>query len=256
MKSKKMREYIALGVLGLVLVIAVVSVISGNQPKPASSKPAGTAQAAKPVVPEEKPADNSTEWVLKQQTRIANLVGEVKGGRNPFKDLLMPVAAATTTPLPPVKVEPVKNQGESLPSWSTGLLPALDFIVIEKPVKLKYISEQEATHAVKAATGDITVTAVKNTRIVKLRGAEEAMPAALEAIARIDLAPDFQLRGVITTSSANFAVISVQGKTYSLYEGDTIQELGWTVTRITSADVTLRKKQYDPVVTRLAGGKA
>jgi len=257
--TKKTREYIALGVLGVVLIIAVISVIRSNQPKPSTRarKPEGTAQAAaKPRTPEKQPAAGSMEWVSKQQSRIASLVGEVKGGRNPFKDLMMPVETAAATPPPRQQTEPVKDPGGALPSWPSISMPALDFIMIEKPVKLKYISARDAARVVKEAANAVTVSAVKNTRAVRLRGPEEAMPDALAAIARVDVAPDFQLRGVITTSAANFAVISVQGKTYSLYEGDTIPELGWTVTRITPADVTLRKGQYDPVVKRLAGGIA
>jgi hypothetical protein len=254
-KSKQAREYIALGVLVLVLVIAVVSFVRGNQSKPAPAEAKSTTQAKKPDAPEKKTAANSADWVEAQKSRVSGLVGEVKGGRNPFKDLLMPVQTVTAPP-PPRKPEPGKEPDVKYPSWPSGILP-IDYLVVEQPVKLKYISWEEAAQAVKAAAGNaVTLHAIKNTRIVKLRGAEEAMPDALEAIAGIDVAPDFQLRGVITTSTANFAVISVQGKTYSLYEGETIPALGWTVTRITPVDVTLRKGHYDPVVKRLAGGKA
>jgi len=264
-KSKKTREYIALGGLGLVLIIALASFLKGNQAKPSTTKAPVAPQVQQIATPEEMQAANSAAWVEtpESQGRItAGLVAEVQGGRNPFKDLLMPLsvsapapAARSSRPLSS-SLPPIPRAGEpfgTLPA--VGPMPLLPLDAV-KSVRLKYLAWQEAAQVVKAAASDITVSTIKNPRILQLRGPEESMPAALDAITRIDAAPNFQLRGVITTSSANFAVISVQEKTYSLYEGDTIPALGWTVTRITPASVTLQRGHYDPVVIRLAGGKA
>ena len=141
-----------------------------------------------------------------------------------------------------------------------GSLPPLE-LETEQTVKLHWISWQDAAAALKQENiTDVTVSPGRKAGTARFSGPEVSVRDALDnIIARLDAeppAPDFQLRGVITTASANMAVISVNGKTYSLYQGDVIPGLGWTVKTVTPASVTLTKKGYTAVTRRLAGGKA
>ncbi|MHB0935850.1 MAG: hypothetical protein ACYDCO_02125 [Armatimonadota bacterium] len=265
--NKQTREYIALGVLLVVLAIAIVFFLQSNKPKPVTkNQPAETKQEKKVTPASSQTAANSRSWVTDEKARIPGLIDEVRGGRNPFKDLMMPVMAegpesspnATPSPLP----GPIIPTGadRSIGNINQGSLPPLE-LETEQTVTLRWISwQQAATVLKKEGITDVTVSPGKKAGTARFSGPEVSVRDALDnIIARLDVeppAPDFQLRGVITTASANMAVISVSGKTYSLYQGDTIPGVGWTVKEVTASSVTLTKKGYTAVTRRLAGGKA
>jgi len=259
--TKQTREYIALGVLLAVLVVAAVIFVRSNQPAPTRPRPQTTTSKPKPKS-NDKPVTSSAVWVEKQQDRIPGLVAEVQGGRNPFQSLLMPVGPIGPTPGPSPNPEP-------RPGSPSGPLPGPDIIPpgpdaglinVAQPVKLAWITRQDAAAALKKeGISDVTVSPGNKPGMAILSGPEMSVMDAQSLIAKLDVEPpppDFQLRGVITTASSRFAVITVNGKTYSLYEGEKIPLLGWTVTRITPADVTLKKGRLKPVTRRLAGGNA
>lgn len=262
--NKQTREYIALGVLLTVLAIAIVFFLQSSKPKPVPQKPPDTKTEQRKATPAaSKTATNSKNWVAEQGDRIPSLIAEVKGGRNPFKDLQMPVVAdAPKTPEPiGNRPDPIPVRGEQYGRLSSmGNEGALS-IDVEKTITLSWISWQDAAAALKKeGITDVTVSQGRKAGTARFKGPEVSVQDALDnIIARLDTeppAPNFQLRGVITTASTNMAVISVNGKTYSLYQGDMIPGLGWTLQKVTPASVTLTKKGYTPVTRRLAGGKA
>lgn len=258
--NKQTREYIALGVLLVILGITIVFFLQGNKPQqPANAK---TQQAKKATPAASKTTVNSSGWVAQEQARIPSLVAEVQSGRNPFKDLMAPASAPKPAPAPTGgQSAPIPPGGELYGRQPSGFSDGPLQVDIERTVKLKWITWQDAAAALKRENiTDVTVTPGKQPGTARLQGPEVSVLDALDnIIARLDVeppAPDFQLRGVITTTSANMAVISVDGKTYSLYQGETIPGVGWTVKTVTPTSVTLTKKGYTSVTRRLAGGKA
>jgi len=260
--NKQSREYIALGVLLAVLGIAIVFFLQGNKPPQTTKPPASTrTEQAKATPASSKTTANSKSWVTDEKARIPGLVAEVQGGRNPFKDLMAPAPAPDPTPAPRTGGDPIPHGGQlygrQSPEYPGGPLQ----IDVERTITLEWITWQDAAAALKQENiTDVIVTPGKKSGTARFKGPEISVLDALDnVIARLDVeppAPDFQLRGVITTASANMAVISVNGKTYSLYQGDMIPGVGWTVTTVTPASVTLTKKGYTAVTRRLAGGKA
>jgi len=262
--NKQTREYIALGVLLTVLAIAIVFFLQSSKPKPVVQKPPDTkTEQRKAKAVSSKAAINSKNWVAEQEDRIPSLIAEVKGGRNPFKDLQMPAVVEEPTAPPPVtrqQSDPIPPSGQLYGRSSTGPDGPLP-IDVEKIITLRWINWRDAAAALKKeGITDVTVSAGRKAGTARFSGPEVSVRDALDnIIARLDVeppAPDFQLRGVITTASANMAVLSVNGKTYSLYQGDIIPGLGWTLQKVTPSSVTLKKKGYTSVTRRLAGGKA
>jgi len=242
----------------VVLIVMVVFTFKGQNappPKPADASANQTAaegseSAPQPVPP---PADtagsSSVDWL--DPSRVAMTVLEVKGGRNPFENLMAP-----PPPVPPSTQAP--KPGPIIPKAGERPLPLPndDFTETSKTVKLQWISWQQFAATMKTQIPSLTVTAGKPGE-AKLSGLTPDVHDAMVALPSIDVAPPtppFVLVGVIADTTKRYAVITLNGKSYSLYEGESFAD-GWTVSRITSTEVILQKGKLNTSL-RLAGGKA
>jgi hypothetical protein len=91
---------------------------------------------------------------------------------------------------------------------------------------------------------------------ITITGPDPDFGQAVELVGKLDVAPpppNFVLSGVIITPRLHYAAINVDGRYYTLLEGESMPDLGWTVKQITPTRVTLTKgKQH--VELRLSGG--
>lgn len=268
--SKQVRDGLLLG-LALV-VLTVVAFITFKSPsaspgKPSAPRPAAAAGARKGTKAAATPDDMT--WV--NTVRLGSAIGEVQGGRNPFDDLLptgsnTPGRATRTTPAPRPASRPAPGAARTPPAagsftipdqYASGMLPPVAETLTQS-VSVKWLSLPELKSALAKEKLMVTVAPAKPADTYALSGPRDDVLNAVALLPDIDVAPpvpEFTLTGVITTPSERFAVISVNGKTYSMYEHEKIPELGWTVKKITATVVTMQKgKQTIPI--RLGGGKA
>lgn len=170
--------------------------------------------------------------------RLNDVVNEVKGGRDPFEDLLTP---------PPVIIPPTDSMVRPLPSDNGTVkpLPALDDNISQK-VTLFWLTAGELRKLL--ANEGFRLIKVKsvsaNSHTVTLTGLRVDVDDALKIIRETDKEPPkpkFRLIGVLKSSDKNFVVLAVNGQQYELFEGDTINKLGWSVAAINDSGVRLTK---------------
>ncbi len=260
--NKQTREAIFLSVAILALIILAVYTFHGMSgstatPKPAAPDANAAAQASSDTTqspasttsptPATRASDNGkVTWL--DETRLPELVGEVQGGRNPFMDLIVPTSSPTPTP-----TRRIANDGGTPDIPKTpNELPKL---TLRKT--LNWITP-EALAAAFTAEKLKTVDMISGSRPnqVVIKGYEPEFSQAVEIINEKDVPPPiphFILSGVIATPTQRLAVVLLDGKQYSLLEGESIPTLGWTATRITPTGVNLTKGKLSTEL-RLSGG--
>lgn len=267
--SKQTRDGIVLGSLLLVLVVVAIFVLRPSSAE--TSKPKTTRVTAKKDQKKGEAKDRPDDMSWVDDLRLGSAIGEVSGGRNPFDDLL---PSGTTTPgrVSREEAKPTPPsatpQATPLPTGTLvpdqpgmGTLPPLTAAADEpvaQPVKTQWVTLAEVKALIAKEKLGVTIAPTKTANTFTLSGPRQDVEDATAAIADVDVeppTPEFVLNGVITSANTRFAVISVDGSTYSLYEGEKIPALGWTVTQITATGVVMKKgKQSKPI--RLGGGKA
>lgn len=255
MNMTKPVQAIVLASAIVILIVMVIFTFRGQNNNPTvpkndnpSTKEAtadGNDNTAQPNPPPEASA-SGVDWL--DSSRVAMTVLEVKGGRNPFENLM-----ASSPPPPEVKPAP-PSKNPIIPA--NGDQPLPDFTETSKTVTLHWISWQQLAAKMKAQIPSLTVTA-GNSGQAKLKGLTPDVNDAMAALPSIDVAPPippFALVGVIADTTKRYAVITLNGKSFSLYEGESFAD-GWTVMRITPTGVILQKGKLNTSL-RLAGGKA
>ncbi len=269
--TKQLRDGVLLGVALVVLVVVAYLTLKGNgAPATASTRTsAAAADPAKDAGEKKQAVPDDMSWV--DPLRLGSAIGEVQGGRNPFEDLL---PTGSTTPgrathqsAAPVPPRPASGAGTasrfSVPDGHAsglmggGTLPPLE-TPVQQPVTVQWITRADLEKALAKERLAVKVLLTRQQGTYTLSGPRDDVQEARAMVAELDVAPpvpDFVLTGVITTPVARYAVITVAGTTYSLYEGETVPALGWTVAKITATGVEMVKgKQHAPI--RLGGGKA
>ena len=255
--SKQARNTITLSLaLVILLVVAIITVSANKGPSVPKTTPT---KARKPAETAAKTAAaDSLAWV--DNTRLNVIVSETQGGRDPFTDLLMP-AAIEVTPSPRPTPLPIPRAGEGMGTLPGSAPFGPESVPLEETVSqgitLKWIDRLTLVKALEKEGLAIDVQPGKSSGQVTLKGYQidvEQAAALAQDLDKEPPVPAFVLTGIITTATSRFAVITVEGQTYSLYEGETVPGMGWTVARIAPVGVTLTKgKQSVPL--RLTGGK-
>lgn len=255
--NKQSREAIVLaGTMAILLIIAIFTfkgMMGGSAATPAPPAPAEETSTSAKKTPV-KVADNNGNVPWLDNNRVPRLVEEVKGGRNPFLNLLMDKEKPSTPPAP----TPPSTPHTPTASPGPGSMPFQPSdIKLSCTRTLQWTTPQVLAQEFKAASlPDITLAAGKAPRQIVLSGYSPEYEKAVEIIKQTDVPPPiphFVLAGVITTPSQRFAAILLDGKQYSLLDGESIPGLGWTVKRITPTGVTLTKG-VQSVQLRLSGG--
>jgi len=254
MNNNKPKSSNVLVLAGCMAVLVLVAIFTfkpgGDQPAP----PAQTGQAAGDTTPKPTPAADSKlakageagiSWL--EASRLPKIEGEVKGGRNPFVDLMLPskpiVHQGSTPPVVPPPVTPPKPPVDT-PTQLT----------LTKT--LEWTTHEVLTKAFEKENLVVELRAGKRANQVVLSGYPPDFDRAVELIKNLDVPPPippFVLSGVVITPSVHLAVISLNGKQYSLVEGDTIPGLKWTVKQVDATSVTLTNGRQSKAL-RLSGG--
>ena len=258
--KKQTRDAVILSVaLVALLVVAIVTIrgMQGDQvpaPVPATTNvaapptPTAPATANKPAAPAEA---GTLPWI--DDTRLSNIVTEVKGGRNPFIDLTLPKSPESNTPVPSTtKVTPPEVTTPAEPNpIEPDMNPPLNLVKT-----LNWTTPEVLAARFAQAKLNVNLTPTGRPDQVKLEGYSPDFERAVEIINALDVAPPipkFVLSGVIATPTQRLAVVLLDGKQYSLLEGESIPELGWIVTKITPTGVNLTKGKLSTKL-RLSGG--
>jgi hypothetical protein len=246
--NKVIRDAAILGVLVIVLVIVGISqfkqIGTSPTPKPAK-KPAEGQQAAatgKTLTSTPAPADEqgSGKVVWHSAARVVNILDEVAGGRDPFNNLLvatMPPADLTPedTPTPPEK-EP-----DPFP-FPSGDNSGFEPVEHKKTVALAWVKPEILAKAFSERNLLVNLAAGKKGDEVVLTGTSPDFEEAVQVIAALDVpppVPNFKLSGIIDSQRERFVAISLDGKMYTLTEGETIPNKGWKVKKITTTGVVM-----------------
>ncbi len=276
--SKQTIQVLILVVLMLFLIIYAVmqpGVLGGSKPadqaKPTANETAKTADdnAADPAgdVKVDRKKGNPADLLWIDTERLAGVVTEVKGGRDPFEDLLIPEKIvlennAANNPANNAANNPANNPANNaannpannpLPSGNGDVspLPSPDDNISQQ-VKLFWLTASDLRKLLKIegfkinqGTNGLRIKAINdNSHTVTLTGLRVDVDDALKIINASDKEPPkpkFRLIGILKTSNKNFVVLAVEGQQYELYEGDTINKLGWSVAAINASGVRLTK---------------
>jgi len=185
---------------------------------------------------------NPLAWVRSE--RLPNLIAEVRGGRDPFKDLRLP------PPAPPAS-SPIPARGDKV-----NPLP-LSEPKVRRNVPLDGVELAELQKAYGQAGLAVTASASAAPGIVTLAGTKSDLMHALDILKEQQALaiPPFVLVGVMVMNGhRNYALITAGNKQYGVYEGESLPDVGWTVHRITSTGVMLVRGTQN-LQLRLAGGK-
>lgn len=265
--TKQTRDAIILGSALLILIVLAVSQFKATgitAPPPANAN--GIATKDEPITANAKRDANPVAWV--ENARLPQALDEVKRGRDPFKDLLLPPKPPPYTvprPTPPLPMMPAPNSAQAQPGNpipATGEnagrlsdpLPLAADTTVTRP--LAWLTLDALENALTADGLGITVSRTK-AGTVALTGSPDDVARAVELLRRLDVPPPpppFVLAGAITTPTERYVAITLNGRYYSLFEGETMPDLGWTVKTITSTGAILVKGKQR-VELRLAGGK-
>jgi hypothetical protein len=266
--SKQTRDGIVLGTLLLVLVVVAFFVLRPSSAQSPKSKTTASTAKKDSKHREAKSTPDDMTWA-EDTLRLGSAIGEVSGGRNPFDDLLpsgtnTPGRASREVAKLPASTEPrpvVLPSGPLVPDRpGMGTLPPLTVPEepVAQPVKTHWVTLAEVKALIAREKLGVRIEPTKKADTFTLSGPRQDVEDAAAAIADGDgepPVPEFVLTVAITSAHTRFAVITVGGTTYSLYEGEKIPALGWTVTQITATGVVMKKgKQSKPI--RLGGGKA
>lgn len=227
-KENKVKEIVILSVLILVLVIvAVVQLSPDKNSSNAGTKPDSTSgqeqTAAAPTTSsttdapaKEKNTTFTLAWV--DEHRLSTLTKEVVEGRDPFRDPLAPIINASA-------LSGTMNYGQK-PSDNSmnGKAGAIADLIP------------------KGFDSSGRYTGTKPSQITPWA------PAVQDT-------PKFNLSGIISTSRQRYASLMVDGRYYTLLEGESIPALGWTVADIESYYVIM-KKDTQSLTLRLSGGSS
>lgn len=265
--TKQTRDAIILGSALLILIGVAVSQFKATgitSPAPANAN--GTAKKEQSVTASTKREANPVAWV--ENARLPQALDEVKSGRDPFKDLLLPPKPSPYTtpkptaplPIPPSTntaqvqpVNPIPAAGENTGRLTDPLPLAMDTTVT---CPLAWLTIGALENALNAEGLGIIVARTKADKVT-LTGSPDDVARAVELLKRLDVPPPpppFVLAGVITTPTERYVAITLNGRYYSLFDGESMPDLGWTVKTITSTGVILVKGKQR-VELRLAGGK-
>ncbi len=256
---KQAQQAIILGILVVVLGVVFFFSAKGSNPTPPPPPPKSTeatnAAGQHPAGPTKKrKAPEKLEWVLlKVKTgQIDTLVADAKGDRNPFQNLLPPPPQANAQPrgtTPPGNIiPPDKDNSPFMP-------PPIQIVTLVKT--LVYTTVDAVKQAVEKAGLNVQVTAGMRSNQIRIKGTKPEYDEAVALVNTLDTPPPpppFVLTGIITTPTVRYAAITLGGKFYSLFEGESMPDTGWTVTRITPSEVSLMKKTQF-MKLRLSGGK-
>ena len=276
--TKQTRDGLLLGVALLVLFIVAYLTLKGNDTTPTAPPVAQTPPAAN----RERPATETNDemaapgvrgmnargsalamamklrtsrlhaaspldpndplaWVRPE--RIPQLVAEVRGGRDPFKDLRLPP--------PPAPASMATHDDKKLKP-----LPATE-AQHSKMVALEGVAPDALQKACAQAGLAVTVHEAARPDMVALTGTKSELARAMEILKDQQLLaiPPFVLVGVMVMNGyRNYALLTAGDKQYGVYEGDLLPDVGWTVRKITSTSVSLVRGTQQ-LQLRLAGGK-
>lgn len=256
---KQTQQAIILGVLVVVLGIVFYFSAKGSNPTPPPPPPPNSAAATsaadqRPAGPAKtRKAPEKLEWVLlKVKTgQIDTLVADAKGDRNPFQNLLPPPPQANAQPQTITPSNPIIPPGKDI----APLMPPMPIFTLMKT--LVYTTVDAVKQAVEKAGLNVQVTAGMRPNQVRIKGTKPEYDEAVALMKTLETPPPpppFVLTGIITTPTVRYAAITLGGKFYSLFEGESMPDTGWTVTRITPSEVSLMKKTQF-MKLRLSGGK-
>lgn len=263
--SKQTGQVLVLAVLMVALVafgIMQFSSSSGTKPPPPSQTAKGDeATAAKKDNTAKKANDKKAakgkagaaviSWV--NQDEVPTLVKKTKGGRNPFKNLILYE-----------KKNGTDDRTVAKPSRDTSKEPPFDnprFIdpvtnMHTRTVYLEWITPQQVAGTMRDAGLAIMLRSGKNPQSIVIEGESPDFENALALINRINVPPPpppFQLSGVMLTPGTRYAAIGLHGNVYTVLEGEPVPSTDWTVLTISPTTVTLKKGKQS-VSLRLAGG--
>jgi hypothetical protein len=254
--NKQTIQVLVLSALMLVLIIGAVMTYGGGgtptppPPAPTSNDKPGSETPGKPVdsngtsdKPEEdskavRKKGNPADLLWIDTGRLVNVVSDVKGGADPFEDLMTPpppiIPNANANDIPST----VNNSGNVSP------LPAIDTNITQK-INLIWLNAVEIKKLLKNEGFNLKIKTINNnSRFISMTGMRIDIEDALKIIREADKEPPkpkFRLVGVLKTSTKNFVILAVNGQQYELYEGDTINKLGWCVAAINNSGVRLTK---------------
>jgi hypothetical protein len=249
--NKQTIQVMVLSGLMLILIIWAIMEYGGfgtpapapvpAPPKPAAvKKPTDKVNASAPGGTAAVNKDNPADLLWINTERLANIVNEVKGGRNPFEDLMLPAQ-----PVLPTTVKTPKDYNKDFSDPNIKPLPSIDAKLTQQ-LKLSWLNAGEVKKLLaKEGFQKLMVGAVNDSsHSIKLSGIQVDVEDAMKLINGNDKEPPkpkFRLIGVLQTNDKSFVVIAVNGQQYELYEGDTINKLGWSVAAINASGVRLTK---------------
>ncbi|MEI6518679.1 MAG: hypothetical protein WCO98_01330 [bacterium] len=251
--NKQTIQVLVLSGLMLVLIIGAVMTYGGGNKAPApavTSAPSTTTTANKPgdtsQTPDKQIADdtkvirkkgNPADLLWIDTARLETVVADVKGGADPFENLMTP---------PPI-IAPITNANNTSATTANGdtkPLPAIDATITQQ-VKLFWLNAGEIKKLLLNEGFRLKIKAINDSsRNITMTGMRIDVEDALKIIREADKEPPkpkFRLVGVLKTSNKNFVILAVNGQQYELYEGDTINKLGWSVAAINDSGVRLTK---------------
>ncbi len=244
--NKQTIQVLVLSGLMLVLIIGAVMQYGGfGAPAPAPAAPpanstdkpngnSGDAPGEEVKVVRKK--GNAADLLWIDSARLEHVVEEVKGGADPFENLM----------LPPKPILPnITNNAQPSPNGDIKPLPAVDDKITQK-VTLFWLTASEVKKLLKnEGFLLLKIKAINdNSRSITMIGVRVDVDDALKIIRESDKEPPkpkFRLIGVLKTTDKSFVVLAVEGQQYELYEGDTINKLGWSVAAINASGVRLTK---------------
>lgn len=230
-KDKKVKEVVILVLLLAVLVVAAVIQFSGRKlsasptTAPKSSTDTSSTQSTTSSTNTVSATSTSSEeskvgdlsWI--DGRRLPTIVAEVAHGRDPFCD---PFAAADAKAVP--SSTPTPTSTPSKPGMGSSAVQATSTVL---PSASEHLGRIGAV-------------------------AQEQTPPFVPPPPP---PPNFVLMGIVSTSRDRYAAITVDGHYYTLLEGESIPTLGWTVEKIGSYSV-LMKKGSQTISLRLSGGSS
>lgn len=256
--SKQTGQVMILAVLMVALVIfGVYQFTAGNKaapppppPPPASGEAANNpAEPAKAENAVKKGASAVVTWI--ELERVPKLVAQTKGGRDPFKDIVLYAGGKSTIGS---ANDPVVLSPQPEPTIGNGSGDDLEVHTIT--VTLDWITPQQVASAMNDAGLAVKLRAGKRANIVIIEGESPDYEEALALVAKLNVpppAPPFQLTGVMLAPGSRYAAIGLEGNVYTVLEGEPVPTTDWTVTQISPTTVTLKKGKQS-VSLRLAGG--
>jgi hypothetical protein len=272
MKKQTSEILLLAGALIILAAVAVWQVRQMNAGKPSpvetpatataapadTSTPTATPAAATSVTPAAVSSTSGAKLVWVEPAKVTTYVAQVKSGRNPFQGGNEAAGKLTASkPVTPTfRPRPLPyNSGMTSPGGLSGVAPLKEVKLVRT---LAWITPQELAQAfADAKLEGVKLMARKGSEQVIIVGiGQDNFQKAVDLANAVDVpppAPNFELQGIVSTDEGRYVALRVDGKYYTLKEGNVVPTVGWVVTRVTPNRVTLVKEKQS-VQLLLAGG--